>query len=84
MDRLVRYTKSSIGLQRLVHAKMITDVAVSVGYDTTKGLIIPLLADLALDPEPAVRQHMIEQLSSLATVRPLTYLLTYLSAYLIS
>ena len=84
LDRLVRYTKSSIGLQRLVHAKMITDVAVSVGYDTTKGLIIPLLADLALDPEPAVRQHMIEQLSSLATVRPLTYLLTYLSAYLIS
>ena len=68
LDRLVRYTKSSIGLQRLVHAKMIYDVSVSVGYETTKGLVLPLLADLALDPEPAVRQHMIEQLSSLATV----------------
>ena len=68
LDRLVRYTKSSIGLQRLVHAKMISDVSVSVGYDTTKGLVMPLLADLALDPEPAVRQHMVEQLSSLATV----------------
>ena len=68
LDRLVRYTKSSIGLQRLVHAKMISDVSESVGYDTTKSLVMPLLADLAIDPEPAVRQHMVEQLSSVATV----------------
>ena len=70
IDRLVRYIKSSIGLQRLVHAKMISDVSEEVGYETTKELIIPLLADLSIDAEPAVRQHMIEQLSPLAKVRP--------------
>ena len=44
------------------------DMYESVGYDTTKSLVMPLLADLAIDPEPAVRQHMVEQLSSVATV----------------
>ena len=66
IDRLVRYIKSSIGLQRLVHTKMISDVSEEVGFGTTKERIIPLLAGLSIDPEPAVRQHMIEQLSPLA------------------
>lgn len=68
IDRLVRYIKSSIGLQRLVHAKMIADVSTSVGFETTRERVIPLLSDLSIDPEPAVRQHMVEQLSPLAKV----------------
>ena len=64
----MRYSKSSIGLQRLVHTKMIADIAQSVGFPTTKELIIPLLTDISMDSEPAVRQQMIEQLSPLAKV----------------
>ena len=77
IDRLVRYIKSSIGLQRLVHAKMIADVSASVGFATTRELVIPLLSDLSLDPEPAVRQHMVEQLSLLAKVLRYTRILEY-------
>ena len=64
----MRYSKSSIGLQRLVHTKMIADIAQSAGFPTTKELIIPLLTDISMDSEPAVRQQMIEQLSPLAKV----------------
>jgi len=64
----MKYSKSSIGLQRLVHTKMIADIALSVGFLTTKELIIPLLTDISMDSEPAVRQQMIEQLSPLAKV----------------
>lgn len=32
LQRLVRYSKSNIGLQRLVHVKMISHIAHSVGY----------------------------------------------------
>ena len=75
IDRLVRYSKSSIGLQRLVHAKMIGDISSLVGFEQTKALIIPLLSDLSVDPEPAVRQHMVEQLSPLAQVIDLCVIL---------
>jgi hypothetical protein len=64
----VRYVKSSIGLQRLVHTKMISDVAVEVGLERTKESLIPLFADLSVDPEPAVRQRLVEQLTPLAQV----------------
>lgn len=32
LQRLVRYSKSNIGLQRLVHVKMISHIAHAVGY----------------------------------------------------
>jgi hypothetical protein len=47
---------------------MIADIALSVGFLTTKELIIPLLTDISMDSEPAVRQQMIEQLSPLEKV----------------
>jgi hypothetical protein len=45
---------------------MISEVSVEVGLEKTRELIVPLLADLSVDPEPAVRQRMIEQLSPLS------------------
>mmetsp|Transcript_7090 Transcript_7090/g.7346 ORF Transcript_7090/g.7346 Transcript_7090/m.7346 type:complete len:847 (-) Transcript_7090:79-2619(-) len=66
LDRLVRYTQSAIGLQRLVHVKMLADVAATVGFNATKDNIIPLLSPLSKDSEPAVRQHLCEQLIPLS------------------
>lgn len=66
LQRLVRYSRSAIGLQRLVHVKMLTDVAKSVGFRDTNLYILPLLGSISYDPEPAVRQHLMEQLSILA------------------
>ena len=68
LQRLTRYTKSNIGLQRLVHVKMIGDVAVSVGFEDTFELIIPLLEDLSLDSEPAIKQQLAGQLAKLASL----------------
>jgi hypothetical protein len=85
-QRLVRYSKSTIGLQRcvlhfpqfsfptylicrLVHVKMIADVAESVGFDQFVETIIPLLEPLSKDVEPVVKQHLVEQLKLLAKVK---------------
>ena len=48
---------------RLVHVKMIAHVAVQVGFVETINQIVPLLDDLSLDSEPAVKQHLVEQLN---------------------
>ena len=45
--------------------KMLSHVAVSVGFADTMTLIMPLLDDLSFDSEPAVKQHLVEQLSLL-------------------
>jgi len=66
LQRLVRYTKSSIGLQRLVHTKMLADVAKTVGFEDTMMFILPLLNDLSHDNEPAIKQQLVEQLGPLA------------------
>lgn len=66
LQRLVRYTKSSIGLQRLVHTKMLADVAKTVGFEDTMMFILPLLDDLSHDNEPAIKQQLVEQLGPLA------------------
>lgn len=66
LDRVVRYVKSSIGLQRLVHVKMLSYVARSVGFDMTNEHIVPVLEQLSVDFEPAIRSHLCEQMSSLA------------------
>lgn len=111
-QRVVRYTKSTIGLQRLghpsyqsalgqliifvflycrlVHTKMLAEVAQTIGYvrpyfspwrsfvhtfqwhsffDTIH-TIIPLLEPLSRDVEAVVKQHLVEQLKTLAKVSP--------------
>ena len=62
----MRYVKSSIGLQRLVHTKMIGDVSAAVGFVDTQEQLIPLLDALSTDSERAVRQHLPEQIVILA------------------
>ena len=66
LQRLVRYAKSSIALQRVVHVKMIADVANIVGFEETNDYIIPLLEPLSSDSERAVKQHLMEQVSLLS------------------
>jgi hypothetical protein len=80
LERVVLYCKSSIGLQRLVHVKMLAHVAKSVGYllffyfliqyrfQTTHDEIFPVLESLSVDYEPAIRCHLCEQISQIAQV----------------
>jgi len=63
---LAKYTKSTIGLQRLVHTKMLSDVAKSIGFAAAVSNVLPLLEPLSQDLEPVVRQHLVEQLKALA------------------
>lgn len=65
-QRVIRYTKSSIGLQRLVHTKMLADVAESIGYADTVQSILPLLEPLSKDTEAVIKQHVGEQIKLLA------------------
>lgn len=65
-QRVLRYTKSSIGVQRLVHIKMLGDVAISVGYAEAVQIILPLLEPLSRDTEAVVKQHLGDQLKILA------------------
>lgn len=67
-QRVVRYAKSTIGLQRLVHVKMLADVAKSIDFDSMVMTIIPLLEPLSKDIEPVVKQHLVEQLKFVAKI----------------
>ena len=53
-------------MRRLVHVKMIADVARSVGHKDTTEHILPVLAPLAQDSEPAIKQQLVQQMSELA------------------
>lgn len=61
IQRLEKYVKSSIALQRLVQVKIIYEVAVQIGFQSTKVKIIPLLESLSKDTESAVKIHLVEQ-----------------------
>jgi len=65
-QRVVRYSKSTIGLQRLVHVKKMADVAKSIGYTESVRTLIPLIEPLSKDTEPVVKQHLVEQLRHIA------------------
>eukprot|EP01038_Epipyxis_sp_PR26KG_P007407 gene7407-10096_t len=65
-QRVVRYVKSTIGLQRLVHVKMLADVVATVGFNETVANIIPLLEPLSKDVEPVVKQQLVEQLKKIS------------------
>lgn len=68
LQRIVRYSRSNIALQRLVHVKLLSDVAASVGLEDAKTHIIPLLSILSEDSEAPIKQHLLSQLSSLCKV----------------
>jgi len=66
LERVVRYSCSNIALQRLVHVKMMTEIAENVGYDQAAASFLPLLPYIVEDPEFVVRQYLAEQLAGLA------------------
>jgi hypothetical protein len=62
LERVVRYSRSQIALQRLVHVKMLAETAEIVGQRSTQEVLIPLLRSLVSDPESIIRQHVSTQL----------------------
>jgi hypothetical protein len=54
LERVVRYCKSSIGLQRLVHVKLLFHVAKSVGYELCP--FLPCLFSSRTDPPSDIKQ----------------------------
>lgn len=56
----------SIHLCSLVHVKMISYVAISVGHAETVSNILPLLDPLSEDHEPAIKQQLLQQMTELA------------------
>mmetsp|Transcript_7743 Transcript_7743/g.11088 ORF Transcript_7743/g.11088 Transcript_7743/m.11088 type:complete len:967 (-) Transcript_7743:1152-4052(-) len=62
LDRVVRYCRSGIALQRLVHVKMLAETAETVGTTATLQTLVPLLNPLVSDPESIIRQHLASQL----------------------
>ena len=65
-ERCIKYSRSKIGLQRLVHIQMIADVAQSVGFEKTLDKLLPILEDCVGDGESPVRQQCAEQLALIA------------------
>jgi len=82
LQRIVRYTKSNIALQRLVHARLLADVAESVGFEDTHTYIIPLLESLSLDSESAIRQGLLKQVALLVKVSYVEWIWMYI--YIVS
>lgn len=66
LDRVVRYCRSGIALQRLVHVKMLAETSETVGMSLTLNSIVPLLTPLVSDPESIIRQHLASQLLPLS------------------
>lgn len=68
LHRIATYARSAIALQRLVHVRMMADVAAREGFAAAAQFILPLLDALLSDEEFLVRQHTAEQLRGLAEV----------------
>lgn len=66
IDRVVRYSRSSIALQRLVHVKMLAETAQLAGPVATQKVLIPCIRHLLTDAESVIRQHVAAQLLALA------------------
>jgi serine/threonine-protein phosphatase 4 regulatory subunit 1 len=66
LDRVVRYAKSSIGLQRLVHVKMVASVAESFSFRDIEESLVPLFGTMATDLEPSIRRVFAAQLPAVA------------------
>lgn len=66
LDRVIRYVRSGIALQRLVHVKMLAEAARSVGSLQTIRSLVPLLPSLVSDSESIIRQHLASQILPLS------------------
>ena len=68
LDRVVRYCRSSIALQRLVHVKMLAETAETVGCVPTFESLLPVFEHLVQDPESVIRQHVAAQILPVSLV----------------
>jgi len=68
LDRIVRYCRSGIALQRLVHVKMLAETAETVGTKATLSTLLPILGSLVIDQESVIRQHLASQLLPVSLV----------------
>lgn len=68
IDRVSRYCRSEIALQRLVHVKMLAECSELVGGGVTQDVLIPAVQPLVQDPESVIRQHLAAQLLPLCLV----------------
>lgn len=68
IDRVVRYCRSSIALQRLVHVKMLAETAETVGCIPTFEQLLPVFEHLVQDPESVIRQHVAAQILPVSLV----------------
>lgn len=69
LQRVERYVYSPIALQRLVHVKLITSTASSVGLEITRTVLLPLLGALISDDKVVVRVALAVELGKLGEVR---------------
>ncbi len=74
LERVKKYVYSGIALQRLVHVRMLSDTAKKEDFHVLQVHILPLLESLVEDPEFVVRQHVAQQLQSLAEVISYIYM----------
>eukprot|EP00123_Amoebidium_parasiticum_P017768 comp23983_c0_seq1/m.42578 comp23983_c0_seq1/g.42578 ORF comp23983_c0_seq1/g.42578 comp23983_c0_seq1/m.42578 type:complete len:751 (-) comp23983_c0_seq1:39-2291(-) len=62
LDKLTRYVKSDLMLHRLFVVKDITDTVETVGVAESIKHVLPVMIELRDDPEPLIRNSLIEQL----------------------
>ncbi|KAL7498978.1 hypothetical protein ACHAWT_010027 [Skeletonema menzelii] len=68
LPRMQRYVQSSIALQRLVHVRMLGEVALEVGQQLTAMELVPLIPPLVKDSESIIRQRTCVELKILCLV----------------
>jgi serine/threonine-protein phosphatase 4 regulatory subunit 1 len=65
LDRVTKYCLSSIGLQRLVHVRLMSGVCISLDESVFCERIVPIFWKLTDDTEAAVREALCGQLSEI-------------------
>ncbi|KAL7437571.1 hypothetical protein ACHAXM_005679 [Skeletonema potamos] len=68
LPRMQRYVQSSIALQRLVHVRMLGEVALEVGQKLTATELVPLFTPLVKDSESIIRQRVCVELKVICLV----------------
>eukprot|EP01113_Clastostelium_recurvatum_P025173 TRINITY_DN3026_c0_g1_i2.p1 TRINITY_DN3026_c0_g1~~TRINITY_DN3026_c0_g1_i2.p1 ORF type:complete len:671 (+),score=193.31 TRINITY_DN3026_c0_g1_i2:151-2163(+) len=61
-ERIRKYAKSDLVLHRLYIIREVPEAAQQLGFDETRSNIVPMLEEMANDPEPVVRQALLEQI----------------------
>ncbi|KAA0160995.1 hypothetical protein FNF31_04069 [Cafeteria roenbergensis] len=66
LERVEVYGDSHIALQRLVHVRLLAEVAETYGFEATRDRLLPLVDKRVSDEEFVVRQNLAEQLRGVA------------------